>query len=862
MGRRGLIRLAAVAVIAAVACLAVAPAASADLTTLLLQANCTVKHAGPSNALPYRFCNDGVPDQGGTTPNVGAVKAVPVPAKYTGAGQPTKAPDAEAKAEPGADPATGDIALDVDLSLPDPATFPTGPYPVVVMMHGCCAGDKTSWEGNSIDDGGEKWHYNNAWFASRGYVVVNYTARGFVNGDNKGSTGQTQLDSDLYEINDFQHLVGQLVDKGDLDSVAPGAQSVDPQKVVVTGGSYGGGFSWMALTDPAWHSPGGGATPIKLAAAAPKYGWTDLIESLVPDGLESENGMRSTDAATAHTNPLGFPKRSINAALYASGKTGVPPGTNHTTFPPEIDQAMGCLQSPDPYESNPACTTTLSTTLPRFLNERSAFYENTFFAGLTAANATPVFSAGTLTDNLFPPAEHRRMVERLKATVPSGYPVQEYYGDYQHFVQNKAKEWGDLCAGNHHVCTYADYPDDGSGGKDLNAVPDNLAREVGATTRLNRFIDHYTTPQRNPSQGTPAKNVTASLQVCPQNATAAFPADEPGERFTAATFNDLAPNTLAVGPVNGAQRTANKTAPNTHAVRSDPIENLAQNGGKCPVEQTQGGAASAGPGVATYDSNALTSDFTMLGQTKVTVQHTGAGPGGFQLNARLYDLFPDGSQQVMVDRGVSRIKDSEVDGTTAFYLHGNGWKFPKGHRIRIELAQDDDPYIKASNQPSSMEVASARLDIPVRETGTGIGGRVPPPSSSQTSGGSSNTTADSGFLFEPLVASFGSVPRTITVRHGRFFVRCRAGGAGRRVCRVSALRNILASRLARLGSGRKVIWRRSARVRVKLNRRGWRLLRKHRRHGLRVRLRIRVRDGGGRVGTAQKRVRLKPRRRR
>ena len=51
------------------------------------------------------------------------------------------------------------------------------------MMHGCCGGNKTGWEvgraAGGADAGGEQWHYSNAWFASRGYVVVNYTARGF-----------------------------------------------------------------------------------------------------------------------------------------------------------------------------------------------------------------------------------------------------------------------------------------------------------------------------------------------------------------------------------------------------------------------------------------------------------------------------------------------------------------------------------------------------------------------------------------------------------------------------------------------------------------------------------------------------------
>ena len=60
------------------------------------------------------------------------------------------------------------------------------------------------------------------------------------------------------------------------------------------------------------------------------------------------------------------------------------------------------------------------------------------------------------------------MSNRIQATVP-GYPIQEYYGDYQHFMQNKAKEWGDLCGADHHVCTFADYP-----GGDVNATPAGL----------------------------------------------------------------------------------------------------------------------------------------------------------------------------------------------------------------------------------------------------------------------------------------------------------------------------------------------------------------------------------------------------
>ncbi|HEX2088490.1 MAG TPA: CocE/NonD family hydrolase C-terminal non-catalytic domain-containing protein [Actinomycetota bacterium] len=668
--------------------------ASADLASL--KGACTQKDAVDNDTangttLPYTFCDDGVPPTGGTEPNEGAVSAVPVPAKYKGyIGLPAKASDAATM--PGAD-SNGDIALDVDVSLPDPTLNPppSKGYPLIVLMHGCCAGNKTGWEAQTIDTGGEKWHYSNAWFAARGYVVLTYTARGFVNGQNRGSTGETQLDSRLFEINDYQHLAGLLADDPFFN--------VNPRRVVVSGGSYGGGFSWLAMTDPDWKSPGGKV--MRLAAAAPKYGWTDLVYSLVPTGTHKRDALPATDGSDSHS-PLGFPKKSIVAALYASGKTGIPPGGNHTTFPEYIDEGAACLESTDPYESNPVCARTIEETLPSFINDRSAYYQNRFFLRLARGltRPVPVFSASTFTDPLFTPVENRRMVERLKRTL-RGYPVQEDYGDYQHFVQNKAKEWGDVCGNDRHVCRYSDYPNG-----NLNAAPTDRKR-LGVTTRLNRFIDHYAKPPGNPSAPKPGFNVRASLQICPENASASYPADEPGPRFVASSFGRLARNTLSVVATDSRATTSDAgPGQEPHALRSDPVENQVSNGGRCPVETSPPGA-----GVAAYESNALRRNFTMIGRTRVVVPHTGTG-SGIQLNARLYDVFPDG-KAVMVDRGVRRV--ASANATTIFDLNGNGWLFPEGHRIRIELAQDDDPYMKQSTQPSSLTLSGMTLRIPVRE---------------------------------------------------------------------------------------------------------------------------------------------------
>jgi X-Pro dipeptidyl-peptidase C-terminal non-catalytic domain len=296
-------------------------------------------------------------------------------------------------------------------------------------------------------------------------------------------------------------------------------------------------------------------------------------------------------------------------------------------------------------------------------------------------------------------------VNRILSEVPN-YPVQQYYGDYQHFVQNKAKEWGDMCGADHHVCSFGDYP-----GGDLNAAPNGLVH-TGATTRLNRFIDHYAQPSGDSAQPTPSFNVTASLQVCPQNAPLeGVAADEPGQTYTAPSFEALAQVPLTI-QMSGTQVTTSSASPNPHAVNSEPVSNFAANGGKCPVE-----TAPAGAGVATYDSAPLPESKTMIGATRVSIDYsaTGATQGSYQLDSRLYDVFPSGSA-VLVDRGIRRV--TSPSGTVTYELHGNGWRFHAGHKIRIEIAQDDDPYAKSSTLSSSTTITGVTLVVPtVEDTG-------------------------------------------------------------------------------------------------------------------------------------------------
>jgi hypothetical protein len=102
--------------------------------------------------------------------------------------------------------------------------------------------------------------------------------------------------------------------------------------------------------------------------------------------------------------------------------------------------------------------------------------------------------------------------------------------------------------------------------------------------------------------------------------------------------------------------------------------------------------------------------------------------------------------------------------------------------------------------------------------------------------GPAGASARSGRVF----VGIGRHRRRIPVTRGRFRLRCRARPAGRRPCTIRVL-----WRGRRIGFGRGTIRRRSVVIRIKLNRRGRRLLRRRPR-GLRVTFVIRTRDGAGR----------------
>lgn len=698
----------------------------AAVTGLADKANCSVRDAldgDPANgtALPYVFCDDGLPPAGGGD------GAIPVPVKYkaTAAGDDWSGLPQPATLQEAADAIAKDdlrperdnrISLDVDITLPPSAAArrlvggdfpvlkkPTGGYPVLVFMHGCCGGNKTSWEATSVEAPNELWHHSNAWFASRGYVVVNYTARGFRNSDDRGSTGTTQLDSRRYEINDYQYLLGLLADH-DAMLRAQGQRAlfnINPKKVGAVGGSYGGGFAWMALTDPTWRSPATGQR-MRLASAVTKYGWTDLVEALVPSGhhldrdpATGETFVAPTDPAKALSrSPLGVMKQSIVAGLYGTGNNV---SGNHTTFPEWLHDAVTRLQQGEPYDGDPL----LESLADSFLNNRSAYYQNGFWSRVENGLRVPVYAAATWTDPLFPTIETVRFYNKLTTVAPD-YPLTMYLGDYQHFAQNKPKEWGDICGPEHHVCTVKDFTrEDGT----VNLMKSPLRLRKGINHRMTKFLDFHLWGRGK----RPLSDVTATTTTCRSNASEKYKADDPGIEYRAATWRALAPGLKTFGWEGGGAATTTTTsgAVDGHAIEADPVARDRQ-ADKC-YTTTQ---ASPGPGVVVYEDN-VPETFTMMGIPTVTLEHTSTATD-YWLAVRMFDKKPDGTL-TMVTRGLCRVNSSaHPDRTcTRFDLFGNGWVFEKDHKLVLEVTQSDTPFLRKNNFPSTTTYTKANIRIPV-----------------------------------------------------------------------------------------------------------------------------------------------------
>jgi predicted acyl esterase len=83
-----------------------------------------------------------------------------------------------------------------------------------------------------------------------------------------------------------------------------------------------------------------------------------------------------------------------------------------------------------------------------------------------------------------------------------------------------------------------------------------------------------------------------------------------------------------------------------------------------------------------------------------------------ELDSRLYDVLPDGSER-LISRGAYRLLDNQT-GQITFQLHGNGYFFPPGDTVKLELRGNDSDYLRPSNNSAfTVQVSDLKASLPL-----------------------------------------------------------------------------------------------------------------------------------------------------
>ena len=531
-------------------------------------------------------------------------------------------------------PSFDGIGLDTDLSIPLDATRPRQ---TLVMLHGWSQ-DKTFWEADTAaGDGAGTWHWNNVWFVSQGWVVVTYTARGFQQScgttdqdANCTPNGYTHLADKRFETRDSQVILGKLVDAG----------IADPRELASTGDSYGGGQTWLLATSPPWQSPKG--VRLQLAAGVPMYGWTDLLDSLAPNGRATP----AVDQPANHESPYGIAKESYIAGLWAVGRAEANGryDENPLDYGTDLDEQLQRVEQGEPYD--PSIDPGLEATIESY-RYRSAFDSP------VPAQPVPVFSIQGWTDPLFPAVQTLQMFRKLKAADP-GYPIQMVFADVGHSnAENPAWQWQPI------------------------------------NTLAYRFLEAHVLGQKSLA---PPSQAYSFRTEC---GASSGPAPIAGQWDSLATSHVTLSSTTATTTTSVDANAADGSA-------SDPIANSG-----CLSES----AGTTDPGAAYY-SFPSTGEH-LLGLPTVQLPYTLTGEDS-TVAFKLWDERPDGSK-TLVTRGDYRLSTAAGDpasGTLKTYLYGNDWVFPAGDEIVLQVTQDDAPYLRPDNEPSTIRWRGVTLDLP------------------------------------------------------------------------------------------------------------------------------------------------------
>jgi X-Pro dipeptidyl-peptidase-like protein len=555
-------------------------------------------------------------------------------------------------------PSFDEVPLDVDVTLPETGD---GPFPTIVMMH-AAGGSKKSWETTSPlgeapetpGRGAQRYHYNNNFYARRGYAVVTYTVRG-IDGSCGGAAGEKvqegaciwgygHLDDQRFEARDAQWLLGLLADEG----------IAKPRKIGVTGGSFGASaalelaFLRNRIRRPdgslaPWRSPAG--EKMEIAAAWPRWGWSDFMDVLAPNGRFSDQ--QKAAPKWQSLQPVGIFRQSFSLGV------GDPTGYYCGATP----QSTPC---PYPDADVPAILGYISAGRPVSPTAQSVFEMFYRYHGAYGLRFTPhpqmpspLLIENGFTDGIVAATQGLRVYKYLRSVDPK-FPVFLQLGDLGHpRAANKPRV--------HHYFN------------------DQAAHF---------FAKYLQGKKRGPRPG----EATVFTQTCPL-------AEPDGGPFTARSWAGLQKGAFRIGSKE-PQEFNGEGGDEGVAATYDPIFGTKEGCATLPFTPE--------PNTAVY-SRTVEKGFTMIGLPRVEATIASSGENG-QIDARVWDISPEG-KQLLVTRGVYALENGQ-SGKIDFELFGNAYHFAAGHTIEVQLLGRDYPYFSESPTPFGVAVREARISLP------------------------------------------------------------------------------------------------------------------------------------------------------
>jgi hypothetical protein len=560
--------------------------------------------------------------------------------------------------------------IDVSVAFP-PATGSDNNYPVVGIYHG--------WGGSKITPSSttaQRW-------LKLGYAVFSITDRGW--GSSCGGApkpantlkaapcehGYIHLLSRRYEVRDAQTLLGKLAD----ESV------INPQEIGANGGSYGGGMSLelgslkdrVELTNGElipWTSPEG--KPMKIAATAAEFPWTDIAQALNPNGSTLDYVENAPYSGVLGNHRYGIEKDNWNTSLFLSGlSAGYYAPTSANDPEANIQNWHTFNNTGGPYDGQP-----LAVQQEEQLPNHSAYYTNLEEA------PSPALMENGWNDDLFPVDETVKYYNKVRAKYPN-QAMSLFYFDLGHNPRS------------------ATTLSTGDATKFQNAQ--------------NEWFAHYVKGEgAEPSNA--KGGVTAITSFCPQTAGGS------GTEYKAANWASLAPGEIRFN--SAPEQTVQ--APGTASA------NAFTSGTVCTTQADANNPSAAEYKL----SEAPAGGFTLAGSTTVIGEISTPGANDQLIARLYDENVAAGTEQLIGRQAYRPLNPGEGFTKQVFQLHPQAWKVEPGHALKLELMVADSTsctglipacYVRPATGEHSIGVKNLEIRVPTTDAPGSAEGMVKAP---------------------------------------------------------------------------------------------------------------------------------------